>query len=182
MKTNQKMVVTIPNFGDLAIEHKTHIGSVNDVIAMGNRVRVQEGERPLTLLDILRKRDIWKFILIRDQKIKENKIDKKSASNAYFSVSGDSPHPPSDYSLIDKYYDAKKGRINYKELIRYFPDTIKSKRSTKNQSGGTWAELHVLLKIASMLSTRLEVEIYEIFVSNEILKIRDDGGRLIQNT
>ncbi len=27
-----------------------------------------------------------------------------------------------------------------------------------------------------MLSTRLEVEIYEIFVSNEILKIRDDGG------
>ncbi len=25
-ETNQKMVVTIPNFGDLAQEHKNHIG------------------------------------------------------------------------------------------------------------------------------------------------------------
>ncbi len=102
---------------------------------MGNRIRVQEGEKPLRLADILRRRDIWKFILIRDQKIKESKFNKKYASNDYFSVSGDSPHPPSDYSLIDKYYDAKKGRINYKELIRYFPNTIKSKRSTKNNKG-----------------------------------------------
>ncbi len=70
MKTNQKMVVTIPNFGDLAIEHKTHIGSVNDVIAMGNRVRVQEGERPLTLLDILRKRylEVYTYSRPKDER------------------------------------------------------------------------------------------------------------------
>ena len=176
MKTNQKMIVTIPKFGDLTIEHKTHIGSVKDVMDMGNKIRIQEGEKPLTLLDILRKRSIWKFILIRDQKIIESKSDKKSASNNDISVSGDSPHSPNDYSIIDKYYDTKKGRVNYKEIIKYFPNTIKSKKNTKNQNGGTWAELHVLLKIASILSTRLEVEIYEIFVSNEILKIRDNGG------
>ncbi len=93
MKTNQKMVVTIPNFGDLAIEHKTHIGSVNDVIAMGNRVRVQEGEKPLRLADILRRRDIWKFILIRDQKIKESKFNKKYALNDYISGCGVTPTP-----------------------------------------------------------------------------------------
>ncbi len=68
MKTNQKMVVTIPNFGDLAIEHKTHIGSVNDVIAMGNRIRVQEGEKPLRLADILRRRDIWKLYLFETKR------------------------------------------------------------------------------------------------------------------
>ncbi len=133
MKTNQKMVVTIPNFGDLAIEHKTHIGSVNDVIAMGNRIRVQEGEKPLRLADILRRRDIWKFILIRDQKIKESKFNKKYALNDYISGCGVTPHPHSNYSIIDKYYNTEKRRVDYKELIKYFPDTIKSKRSTKNK-------------------------------------------------
>ncbi len=60
---------------------------------MGNRVRVQEGEKPLRLADILRRRDIWKFILIRDQKIKESKFNKKYASNDYISGCGVTPNP-----------------------------------------------------------------------------------------
>jgi len=45
------------------------------------------------------------------------------------------PNPHSDYSIIDKYYNTEKRRVDYKELIKYFPDTIKSKRSTKNNKG-----------------------------------------------
>ncbi len=59
-----------------------------------SKIRVQEGEKPLRLADILRRRDIWKFILIRDQKIKESKFNKKYALNDYISGCGVTPHPP----------------------------------------------------------------------------------------
>ena len=176
MKTNQKMIVKIPNFGDLTIEHKTHIGSVKDVMDMGNKLRIKEGEKPLVLADILRRRNIWKFILIRDEKIKQTGLDRNNTTNNDNMGCGESPHPIANYSIIDEHYNSSKGRIDYKRLIKHFPNTIQSKRSSKNQNGGTWAELHVLLKIASILSTRLEVEIYEVFVSSEILKVRDNGG------
>ncbi|HUX54743.1 MAG TPA: KilA-N domain-containing protein [Williamwhitmania sp.] len=50
---------------------------------------------------------------------------------------------------------------------------IKTKRG---KSGGTWAHLYLLLKAAAHLDTDFELQIYETFVTNQILRWRDDSG------
>jgi len=57
--------------------------------------------------------------------------------------------------------------------MKKFPNLIISKRG---KYGGTWAELYILLKIASMLDKDLEVEIYRVFIEENILSLRDLGG------
>ncbi len=78
----------------------------------------------------------------------------------------------SNFRELEKYKD-KDGRIQYTELMKKFPHLIKSKRG---KNGGTWAELYILLKIASMLDKDLEVEIYRVFIEEKILYFRDEGG------
>ena len=57
--------------------------------------------------------------------------------------------------------------------MKKYPDLIKSRRG---RYGGTFAELYILLKIASMLDKDLEVEIYRVFIENKILDWRENGG------
>ena len=57
----------------------------------------------------------------------------------------------SDYDELLK-YKTPKGEIQYHELMKKYPKLIKSKRG---RYGGTWAELYILLKIASMLDKEL---------------------------
>jgi hypothetical protein len=70
-------------------------------------------------------------------------------------------------------YKTLDGKIQYSDLIKKFPHLIKSQRG---KYGGTWAELYILLKIASMLDKDFEVEIYRVFIEDQILYFRDLGG------
>jgi len=72
-----------------------------------------------------------------------------------------------------KEFKTDEGKIQYGELIKQFPNLIQSKRG---KYGGTWAELYILLKIASMLDKDLEVEIYQVFIEENLLSLRDIGG------
>ncbi|MCK5718881.1 MAG: hypothetical protein KAH84_02905 [Thiomargarita sp.] len=65
MKTNQMMTVKIGNFGILEIGHKTMMGKVSQVLEMGNRNREAKNLEPIPLKEILRKQDLWEFIISR---------------------------------------------------------------------------------------------------------------------
>jgi hypothetical protein len=162
MKTNQMMQVKIGNFGTIKIGHLDQIGDVSQVVEMGNESRKEKGLEPITLDSLLKKQSIWEFIISRNTQ--------KTA----FSNSSDSEElkVKSNYSLLSK-FKTLKGEIQYSELMKKFPDLIKSKRG---RYGGTWAELFILLKIASMLDKDLEVEIYRVFIEEKLLDWRDLGG------
>ncbi|MCK5718882.1 MAG: KilA-N domain-containing protein [Thiomargarita sp.] len=72
-----------------------------------------------------------------------------------------------------KEFKTAEGKIQYGELIKQFPNLIQSK---KGKYGGTWAELYILLKIASMLDKDLKVEIYRVFIEENLLSLRNLGG------
>ncbi|HHB91677.1 MAG TPA: DNA-binding protein [Thioploca sp.] len=179
MNTNQIMTVKIGNFGVLEIGHKTMMGKVSQVLEMGNRNRKAKNLEPIPLKEILRKQDLWEFIISRHTQLLRN-------SNC-----GESPHLKnshfnndfnpdklnfitiqSDYGKLKEFKTAE-GKIQYGELIKQFSNLIQSK---KGKYGGTWAELYILLKIASMLDKDLEVEIYRVFIEENLLSLRDIGG------
>jgi len=159
---NQIMNIQIGNFGVITIGHQTKMGDVAQVIEMGNKKRKSKNLNLITLDDILGKQDFWEFIISRNTQ--------KTA----YSNSGNLPELDfdSDYSEIN-FYKAKNGSVKYSELMKKYPDLIKSRRG---RYGGTFAELYILLKIASMLDKDLEVEIYRVFIENKILEWRDEGG------
>jgi hypothetical protein len=189
LKTEQLMKVQIGHLGIIEIGHKTEIGKVSQVIEMGNEIRKEKGLRPIELKEILVKKEFWEFVVARNtQKFKYS----QKTENTGFSKSPDlrdfktslrmeefsdfnsetNQVTYSNFGELEKYQDLV-GQIQYTELMKKFPHLIKSKRG---KNGGTWAELYILLKIASMLDKDLEVEIYRVFIEENILKYRDDGG------
>jgi hypothetical protein len=141
------------------------MGSVSQVFEMGNAHRQRKGLNPLTLNTVFKRQDFWEFVVSRNAKM-------ISKSNSADSAELDPIPITSDYSIILNHKDLA-GQIKYSELIKLFPHLIKSKRG---KYGGTWAELYILLKIASILDKDLEVEIYEVFINQKILFLRDIGG------
>jgi hypothetical protein len=184
MKTNQMMTVKIGNFGILEIGHKTMMGKVSQVLEMGNRNREAKNIESIPLKEILRKQDLWEFIISRHTQLLRNSNcgDSPHLKNAH-STNGLNSDESSDYKsnfiAIQSDYGKLKefktaeGKIQYGELIKQFPNLIQSK---KGKYGGTWAELYILLKIASMLDKDLEVEIYQVFIEENLLSLRDIGG------
>jgi hypothetical protein len=164
MNTNQMMQIQIGNFGTLEIGHLTKMGKVSQVIEMGNEARKEKGLEEITLDQILKKQDLWEFIISRNtQKTRESNSDDSSELKTRLK---------SDYSRLKK-FKTLEGKIQYSQLMKEFPNLITSKRG---KYGGTWAELYILLKIASMLDKDLEVEIYRVFIEQKILFWRDLGG------
>ncbi len=165
MNTDQKMTVKIGNFGTLQIGHLSKMGKVSQVVEMGNDTRKKKNLSEIPQDEILRKQDLWEFIISRNtqitRKIKYGESPELKKGSIF-----------SDYSLL-KTFKTPEGKIKYNELMKQFPNLIKSKRG---RNGGTWAELYILLKIASMLDKDLEVEIYRVFIEEKILLWRDLGG------
>ena len=185
LKINQMMKIQIANFGTIEIGHKTEMGNVAQVIEMGNEERKRKSLRPMTIEEILRKQSFWEFVIAR------NTLDFKSVNltdftnnhstnieqsvilNKFVSLNEEANGlVSSNFKELEKYKDLM-GQINYSELMKKFPNLIKSKRG---RYGGTWAELYILLKIASMLDKDLEVAIYDVFIKSQILTHRDNGG------
>lgn len=50
------------------------------------------------------------------------------------------------------------------------------KRKGRGRNSKTYAQLHFLIYCAEKLSPRFHVRVIDIFISNKILQIRDDGG------
>jgi hypothetical protein len=170
---NQIMHIQIGNFGVITIGHQTKMGDVAQVIEMGNANRKLKKLETITLDQILKKQDLWEFIISRNTQIKQifNSDDSSYLKNNDNSEAKKQPMN-SDYSELLN-YKTLEGKIQYGELMKKYSDLIKSRRG---RYGGTWAELYILLKIASMLDKDLEVEIYRVFIENKILEWREEGG------
>ena len=180
LKTNQMMKVEIPNFGIIEIGHKTEMGKVSQVIDIGNAVRKAKGLEFILLDKILRRQDFWEFVIALDTlrfksiNSSESEVLEKHLFSDTLSENESENRVAiySDYSEL-KRYKTVKGEVQYSELMKKFPNLIKSRRG---RNGGTWAELYILLKIASMLDKDLEVAIYDVFIKSQILTHRDNGG------
>jgi len=179
LKTNQMMTIEISKFGTIEIGHKTEMGNVSQVIDMGNKVRKENGLTPLTINHILNKSEFWEFVIARNTLLYKdsNSLKLRELENSH--KNGFLPYQiseqlsiKSNFSILENYKDLM-GQIQYSELMKKFPYLIKSRRG---RYGGTWAELYILLKIASMLDKDLEVAIYDVFIKSQILQHRDNGG------
>ena len=149
---NQKLDVKIGKFGILQVYHKTQMGSTKDVLAIGNLAREQKGLRTMELREILCKQSFWEFVV--------------SLHNSNYPESG----------VLEIDYDKvknKSGKIDYSQLVPKFPDLIQSK---PGRYGGTWAHIYVLLKMATMLDSDVEVLIYKLVLESQLLANREDGG------
>ena len=171
MVTNQMMNVQIGNFGTLQIGHKDLMGKASQVIEMGNRNRKAKNLEEIPLKEILRKQYFWEFVISRKTQIKR-KIKCGDSPHFQNTETTDILKIQSDYTDL-KQYKTEEGKIQYGELMKKFQNLIRSKRG---RNGGTWAELYILLKIASILDKDLEVEIYRVFIEENLLTLRDIGG------
>lgn len=72
-----------------------------------------------------------------------------------------------------------KSQVKYEELIHLCPLAIKF-RKHKAPDGkfrkSTFIDLYVLLELASTVSTKLRLSIYEAFVTSRLFEYRDNGG------
>jgi hypothetical protein len=174
MNTNQMMQIQIGNFGTLEIGHLTKMGKVSQVIEMGNKLRQTKDLREITQDELLKKQDLWEFIISRNtQKARESNSVDSTELKIFTNFDGKNTSSITSNFKELKNYKNSAGQIQYSQLMKKFPNLIKSKRG---KNGGTWAELYILLKIASMLDKDLEVEIYQVFIEQKILFWRDLGG------
>ncbi len=154
MKTNQEMVVNIGNNHTITIGHLTKMGSLNDVLAIGNSYRQNNGLRAIELKEWLSRESTWEFIY--EVEIKYGK--KLKSENLTFGN-----------------YRRSNGQLEYSKFIKQFT-TIKSKRGGKPENRGVWANLQIMLDLAIYLSPILRLEMIDIFIESKILEWRDIGG------
>jgi len=156
MKTDQEMIIEIGNNHTVKIGHKTKIGSLNDVLAIGNSYRREKGLREIELREWLRKESTWEFIL---------EVELKYGTK--FQT------PESGVCLFD--YKDVAGQLEYSKLIKQF-SVIKSRRGGKVENRGVWANLQIMLDLAIYISPTLRLEMIDIFINSKILIWRDLGG------
>ena len=160
MKTNQRMTVSLGQFGNVSIWHKDMMGKADDIITIGNQWREEKGLKPMTLQSVLKKQDFWEFVI----ELNAKKVSSETDDGFIYS----------DYTFLKDF--KKKGEVRYNDLIKMFPNLIRVQKRGKAQNIGTWVNLYLLLKIATYLSKALEVEIYDVFIKGKLLQIRDAGG------
>jgi len=175
MKTNMLMEIRLGDLGTVSIYHKSFMGNVADIMAIGNLQREQKGLRVIKIDEILRTQSFWEFVVsCHNAGIGSNSnsvvtTDLKDIENIGNFKSHDSWELKIDFDSIKK----EKGFIQYSKLINQFPHLIQSK---KGRYGGTYMHLYLLLEVATRLDSDLKVQIYKTFVEGKILEHRDMGG------
>ena len=149
------MFVNIGGDFTVKIGHLTRMGSLNDVLAIGNSYRIKNDLRPIELHEWLQRRDTWEFI---------NEVEQR-LDNIKDGVIKEIPSLPFD----------DKGRVIYSKLIKQFT-VIKSQRGGKVDNRGVWANLYIMLDLAIYMSPKLKFEMIEIFINNKLLEWRDISG------
>lgn len=61
MKTDQKRVVQLAE-ATVNIHHKTMIGSLNDILTIGNSFKLKKGQRKLKMDEYLSRESTWELI------------------------------------------------------------------------------------------------------------------------
>ena len=150
------MTVKIGLEHTVKIGHLTQMGSLSDVLKIGNEYRKEKGLREIGLDEWLRKEATWEFIIEVERKYG----DKLQTADSTVCLSD---------------YKNSSGQLDYSALIKLF-SVIKSKRGGKTEDRGVWANLYILLDLASYLSPTLKLEMYEVFINHKILMWRDVGG------
>jgi hypothetical protein len=164
MKTNQMMEVKIGRNYTVQIGHLTQIGKLNDVLAIGNEYRKKKGLREIEMAEWLRKESTWEFII----KVFNEESKKSNWQFASLDIGATVTRLPRDLS----------NRIAFGEILKKkdFNLVIKSQRGGKPENRGYWANLFLLLDLASFLDVDLKYEMYEVFINQNILLYRDVGG------
>jgi hypothetical protein len=137
------------------IEHKTGIGNLTELWAIGNAYRERRGNPPLNLEHWLRRPQTEEFVRVVEYDLGiENTDDFKSADSA-------------ELELIEN-PNKKDGRV----------PTIKSPliKTKRGRYGGTWAHLYILLDAAMYLDAKLRLDIIKIFIEGKLLEWRDKSG------
>ncbi|EJF07614.1 KilA-N domain-containing protein [Thiovulum sp. ES] len=158
------MEVKIGRNYTVQIGHLTQIGKLNDVLAIGNEYRKKKGLREIEMAEWLRKESTWEFII----KVFNEESKKSNWQFASLDIGATVTKLPRDLS----------NRISFGEILKKkdFNLVIKSQRGGKPENRGYWANLFLLLDLASFLDVDLKYEMYEVFINQNILLYRDVGG------
>jgi hypothetical protein len=156
MNTNQMMNIQIGKNYTVQIGHLSQVGKLNDVLKIGNAYRKEKGLREIEISEWLRKETTWEFIIEVERDIgdKFQTVD-------------------STVCLSD--YKNSSGQIDFSKLIKQF-SVIKSQRGGKPENRGYWANLYIMLDLATYLDPVLKLEMYKVFINQKILFWRDLGG------
>jgi hypothetical protein len=158
MNTNQMMTIQIGKNYTVQIGHLTKMGSLNDVLKIGNEYRKSQGLREIELREWLAKENTWEFI---------STVERKYSEKFNTPVAGvfKNPRELMNFKTLDR-------KMDFAKLIKQ-SHVIETK---KGRYGGTWAELFIMLDLANYLSPELKYEMYEVFINQKILFWRDIGG------
>ena len=161
MVTNQMMSVQIGKEHTVKIGHLTQMGKLNDVLEIGNSYREKRGLKKIEIREWLTKENTWEFII----KVFNEKSNSQDAS---LDIATEIANFPRDTS----------NRVAFGEVLKTkkFSSVIKSQRGGKPENRGYWANLYLLLDLASYLDVDLKYEMYDIFINQKLLQWRDTGG------
>jgi hypothetical protein len=95
LRTNMMMTVKLGKFGTLEIGHKTKMGSLDDILTMGNNARIAKGKQPKDLKTWLRMDNTWEFI------VKVYNEEVKSSSAIGTELLGDNSFVPIGTELLE---------------------------------------------------------------------------------
>ena len=154
MKTDQKMIVQLGE-ATVTIHHKTMIGSLNEILAIGNSFRLKKGQRKLELKEYLSRETTWELIQATEKRVHQDNDNSENLAIINF-----------------KNFMRNNGQLEYSKLIPKFK-VIKTKRG---KGGGTWGHLYIMLDLATTLDADFKVLVFETFVKSKILEWRDIGG------
>ena len=154
MKTDQKMTVQLGE-ATVTIHHKTMMGSLNEILAIGNSFRLKKGQRALKIDEYLNRESTWELIQATEQRIFHRNDNTENLGIINF-----------------KHFIRNNGQLEYAKLIPQFK-VIKTKRG---KGGGTWGHLYIMLDLATTLDADFKVLVFETFVKSKILEWRDIGG------
>jgi len=164
MKTNQMMTVQIGLEHTVQIGHLTQMGSLSDVLNIGNEYRKEKGLREIEMREWLTKEATWEFII----KVFNEESKKSNSHHASLDINAVIADFPRDSS----------NRIAFGEVLKtkMFNSVIKSQRGGKSEDRGYWANLYIMLDLATTLDVDLKYSMYDVFIQSKILMWRDVGG------
>ena len=131
------------------------MGSLNEILAIGNSFRLKKGQRALKIDEYLNRESTWELIQATEQRVFHHNDNTENLGIINF-----------------KNFTRNNGQLEYAKLIPQF-QVIKTKRG---KGGGTWGHLYIMLDLATTLDADFKVLVFETFVKSKILEWRDIGG------
>ena len=173
-----KVMEIVFNNGVIQADYQTGMVSLNDVMAVGNMMRARKGLEPYRIDNFWRGQDIAEFLFALCNKeglLKEDELHyidvlktKGKSDTSDLRVRELAEVMPKNlWKSLDK--DEQTTIIN--ELKSR---VVKSKKGGTNK-GSTFGHILLAMKLATWLDKDFEVEVYDTFVKNKIINLRNLG-------